>query len=220
MKISLRSATLLLVLACAPFSNVRAEETPLNDDGIRLLIKDLGSEDFEKRQGAEKKLAAQGLKAEALLKATVETTTDAQVRATAARLLGKLKLASLASVDYLTVFPADSVAFLQVRNLADSIEKSKGTAVGKCNLLGTIRPTILHQLSPLGIDAIHYSKPTVKVIEHLGFPSGGQRAICLGPRVLGPGSPFFVVGHLHPQKQKGRATRSFRSGDARPRFFQ
>lgn len=139
MKISLRSATLLMVFACAPFVSLRAEE-PLNDDGIRLLIKDLGSEDFEKRQGAEKKLAAQGLKAEALLKATVEATTDAQVRATAARLLGKLKLSGLASVDYLSVFPAESVLFMQVRNLADSIEKSKTTAVGKLVLSPALEP--------------------------------------------------------------------------------
>jgi len=140
MKICLSSAMLLLVLACVPFSPVRAEETPLTDEGMRLLIKDLGSDDFEKRQGAEKKLAAQGLKAEALLKATVEATTDAQVRATAARLLGKLKLAGLSSVDYLTVFPAESVMFIQIRDVSKSIEKSKETAIGKLVLSPALEP--------------------------------------------------------------------------------
>lgn len=139
MKICVRSATLLLVLACVPFCAVRAEE-PATEESMRLLVKDLGSDDFEKRQGAEKKLAAQGMKAEALLKATVETTTDAQVRATAARLLGKLKLAGLSSVDYTSVFPAESVLFLQIRNISESIEKSKGTAIGKLVLSPAMDP--------------------------------------------------------------------------------
>jgi hypothetical protein len=129
----------LLALTCAGTA-LYAEETPVTDDAIKSLVKNLGSDDFDQRIGAEKSLARMGERAEPILKATMEATTDPQIRATAARLLGKLRLAGLKSIDYKKVFPKESVLFVQINNVGETLKESKETAVGKLFLSAAMEP--------------------------------------------------------------------------------
>src|SRR5437879_2659989 len=97
----------LLVLALASVAIIvnqaRAEEPgAYSEEKIKVLIKGLGDEDFAKRQNAEKELLKVGLKAMEALKAA-QTSADPQVKATAAKLLGRLRLANLPPIDYFEV---------------------------------------------------------------------------------------------------------------------
>ncbi|MFH0938923.1 MAG: hypothetical protein V1899_06550 [Planctomycetota bacterium] len=98
---------------------------------IAALIKDLGSEVFEKRQTAEKELLKAGPKAQEALKATQRVTTDAQVKVSADRILTSIKLANIGAVNYLDVFPANMIAVVQLPNIKTSAEAYKKTAIGK-----------------------------------------------------------------------------------------
>ena len=121
----------LLFCACV---GALALDTPApavySDSKIQALIKDLGNEDFEKRQSAEKELMKAGAKALEPLKAA-QNSTDPQVKATAARLSGRLRFASLGAVNYLDIFPGDSVLAIWVKDIGGSAENAKKSAIGK-----------------------------------------------------------------------------------------
>jgi len=127
-----RTGKLMLVLAlvCGA-ATIRAEEPKdLSDEKIKALIKDLGDDDFGKRTGAEKDLLRAGAKAMDALKAA-QVSADPQVKATAAKLLGKIRLANLPPIDFLDVAPANSIIALQFKNLGTSLELAKKSAIGK-----------------------------------------------------------------------------------------
>jgi hypothetical protein len=120
-----------LVCAVAFFVSQPAfAETAPDSAKIDVFIKDLGDDDFTKRQTAEKELQKAGLAAkDALTKATA--SNDPQVKATAQRLLAQIKFATLPAIDYLSVIPDNSIISAHVTNVGNSWENIRKTAVGK-----------------------------------------------------------------------------------------
>lgn len=119
---------MLMVLSSALYAEEPAAAP--SAEKIKSWVGDLASEDFQKRHGAEMELLKAGPGAQKPLEAAA-TSPDAQVRATAQRLLGKLKLSSTSNIDYLEVIPTELMIAVQIKNSASLIENSKQTAVGK-----------------------------------------------------------------------------------------
>ncbi|HEY3322889.1 MAG TPA: hypothetical protein VGP72_20715 [Planctomycetota bacterium] len=130
MKTIRRLSIVLVAVLGLSGAAVSQEQPNLTPDQIGALVKDLGAEDFAKRQAAEKSLRAAGEKAKAALEAA-QNSTDAQVKASAGKLLMRLRFTTLTAVDYADVVPANSLLFLQVKNVAATIENSKKTAIGQ-----------------------------------------------------------------------------------------
>jgi hypothetical protein len=126
----IKKMSCLALLIWVSSQAVRAEEAPVTPEKLDQLVKDLGNEDFAKRQKAEADLLKAGVKAQAAL-TKAAASTDAQVKATATKLLGKLKLNALGAVDYLEVLPGKTIIALQAKNIATTIESSKKTALGQ-----------------------------------------------------------------------------------------
>ncbi|HYF49279.1 MAG TPA: hypothetical protein VEJ63_07735 [Planctomycetota bacterium] len=85
--------TLVAALACVAFSAEKpAAVKPLPKAEIEKLVQDLGSDDFNKRQEAEKKLADQGETARAALEAALKSSKDAELQARAKSILKKIDM--------------------------------------------------------------------------------------------------------------------------------
>lgn len=140
MKVIQRTSQIMLlaVLVCA--GTVRAEEPKeITADQIKTLIKDLGDDDFGKRTNAEKELMRAGAKAAEALKAA-QTSADPQVKATVAKLLGKIRLANLPPIDFMEVAPANSIVAVQIKSVGMSLELAKKSAIGQLIFSGPLDP--------------------------------------------------------------------------------
>lgn len=124
-------------------SCVTAAEVPaggnVTDEKIQTLVKELGSEEFDKRQAAENELVKVGIRAEKALQAA-QSSLDPQVQATAKRLVTRLKFANMGPVDYLQIIPAQSMVALHINNLAMSTQSAKASAVGKLIFSPAMQP--------------------------------------------------------------------------------
>jgi len=127
------------MIAFIAISSHALEKPAPTDDQLKAWVKELGDDDFAKRLAAEKELSKAGAKAEIVLKASL-TSADPQVKATAARLLGRLRLATIGAMDYLQVVPANSIIVLQLKNLSTSLENAKKTAIGQIILSKDLEP--------------------------------------------------------------------------------
>jgi hypothetical protein len=126
-----RGMLLAVALTALSFGTARALETQdYTDEKIKALIGDLGSEEFAKRETAEKELMKAGTKAQKALESS-QQSTDAQVSATVKRLLGKLRWAQIKDVDYLSVLPAESIVYFNITSLKGMIDKFQNTALAK-----------------------------------------------------------------------------------------
>ncbi|HYG74253.1 MAG TPA: hypothetical protein VEK08_04535 [Planctomycetota bacterium] len=139
MSINWKRVLALGVIAALTLSSYAEEAAPLTEERLKQLVKELGDEDFAKRQNAEKELTRAGAKAEIVLKAA-QASTDPQVKATAARLLGRLRLSTIGAIDYLEVMPASSIVAIQLKNLGTSLENAKKTAIGQIVLSKDLEP--------------------------------------------------------------------------------
>ena len=88
-------ALLVMILVLVPRAVQGQDAAPAKKDvtdekAIRALISQLGDESFEKRQDADKKLAALGRPALRLLREAVKESADAEVRERAERLIQKI----------------------------------------------------------------------------------------------------------------------------------
>jgi hypothetical protein len=125
--------TVRVLLAAAVVTGWRgmAAEPPPTAEQIRAWIQQLGDEVPQKREEAQAALAGTGLPALPALKEAANST-DAAVKAGAMALVSRLQwLGIRPDVNYLAVFPAESVFSLRIPNLAGAVERSKQTAVGK-----------------------------------------------------------------------------------------
>ena len=122
----------LMALACGAGCRLHAEDAGAGytDEKIKTLIGDLGNEDFAKRQAAEKELIKAGDKAQKALEAAKDSP-DAQVKATVQHLLGRLKFAAMAPVDYLDLLPPSSILVLKATNFNTLADNAKKSALGK-----------------------------------------------------------------------------------------
>jgi hypothetical protein len=168
------TGVVLCTLALAAgLGRATAGETPsaYTDEKIQALVKDLGHDDFDKRQAAEKELLQAGMKALAALKAA-QNSPDPQVKTTAGRLEARIRLANMGAVDYLDVLPANCIIAAQLKNLGASRENAKGSAIGK--LLASPELAALRQR----LDAALNEKPDVwKAIQLWAGRFNGQFAM-------------------------------------------
>jgi hypothetical protein len=129
-----RGAAFVTLLALLINANcrLRAEDAGggYTDEKIKAFIGDLGNEDFAKRQAAEKELIKAGDKAQKALEAAKESP-DAQIKTTVQHLLGRLKFAGMAPVDYLDLLPPNSLLVLKASNFNTLAENAKKSALGK-----------------------------------------------------------------------------------------
>ena len=133
----IRLSQSVLAALCAfslAIPHVCAEETappPVTQEQIATWIKELGDEDFAKRDAAEKSLLKAGVPAleplrEAAKNPDVETRTRA---ASLAQRLGWLRARPEAV--YTELFPPNAVFAVHLNNLKDYAKKARGTALGK-----------------------------------------------------------------------------------------
>lgn len=132
MKVRLLGAAALFTLA--GFHTILAEEpkpaTP-TDAQIKEWVKQLGDQEFQKRNEARAALVKAGLAALPELKAA-QDSADPEIKKVAAEMLGQLQWLSLPeNVDYLKLFPDESIFALSFLHVEKSVEASKQTAVGK-----------------------------------------------------------------------------------------
>jgi len=81
-----------VVAADAPEASKPPEATKAEAAAIQEAIKNLGSADFDVREKANKELAAAGKKALPFLEAAQKSTTDAEVKTRAGKLMEKIKM--------------------------------------------------------------------------------------------------------------------------------
>jgi len=118
------------VLSCAA---LRAAEpnAPPSADQVQAWVKQLSAEDFQKREEARAALSKAGAAALPALNAA-KNAQDPEVRNAVALLIAQLQWRNLRKdVQYLSLFPSNSLAALQVKSLAGSLERSRQTALGK-----------------------------------------------------------------------------------------
>src|SRR5262249_24205995 len=81
----------LFIVALVPAQQEPAKKEPPTKEQIARWIKDLGHEDFDRREEASKKLEEAGQAAEAALQEAAAKTTDQEVRQRAEAILEKFK---------------------------------------------------------------------------------------------------------------------------------
>lgn len=124
----------LLVAFCAVAllsSNLPAGEAPVAPEQVQAWIKQLGSEDFQKREEARAALLKAGLPAMAALK-QAKQSGDNEVRNAAAQLVEQIQWQTVpGQVDYLKLFPAETVFAMKIRDMDAFAKSSQKTALLK-----------------------------------------------------------------------------------------
>ena len=112
--------TLLLIISLLCAATIRAEENPSGDDDKKraaALVKDLGADDFEIRENAEKALKLLGVSAMPAVKDAAGNSSDAEVRLRCDRILKVLALETDSDPEHLAAM-AKSEA--EARRFADA----------------------------------------------------------------------------------------------------
>ncbi|HYF48324.1 MAG TPA: hypothetical protein VEJ63_02900 [Planctomycetota bacterium] len=130
------SSIIAVAAISASAAEPSAEHTP---EKIQQLVKQLGDENYDNRKNAEKELAKAGAKAKDALTAAANSN-DAQVKATAKRLLGRLRFATLGTVNYLDILPQQSLILAKASNIGDTLKKGEATFLGKFILAKHFEP--------------------------------------------------------------------------------
>lgn len=126
-----RCAMTLCLLASFSFTLRAAETPPPSAEQLQAWIKQLGSDEFQKREEARAALVKMGQAAAGALKAA-QATDDPEVKRAIGAILGQLQWQDLgAKKDYLDLFPADSIFVLKLKGLATSASGARKTAIGK-----------------------------------------------------------------------------------------
>jgi hypothetical protein len=150
----------LVIAALINGSRAHAVEAgaDVSEEKIKSLVGDPGNEDFAKRQAAQKELGRIGAKAKAALEA-VKESPDAQVKASATQLLGRLKFLDLGPVNYLDLLPQTSLIVARATNAASLADNSRKTALGKL------------------IDSVAFAPLKEKVMEQLNKEPDTQKKV-------------------------------------------
>jgi len=115
------------VLSCA----AAEPNAPPSADQVQAWVKQLGAEDFQKREEARAALSKAGAAALPALNAA-KNAQDPEVRNAVALLIAQLQWRNLRKdISYLSLFPATSVFAMQVKNVGGAVERSRQTALGK-----------------------------------------------------------------------------------------
>lgn len=117
-----------LFLAAGPAC--AGEPKELTDKQIQDLVAQLGADNVVDRRQAVQTLQQAGTRAMKALEGA-KNSRDAQVRDMARWLYGTIRIQSVGNIDYLDVVPQRVVLAAHVRNVADTLENAKKTALGK-----------------------------------------------------------------------------------------
>src|SRR5258708_2210691 len=107
-----------------------AADAGITDEKLKVLIADLGNDDFEKRTLAEKELSSAGAAAQKALEAAKDST-DQQVKKSVNHLLGRLKYLALPDINYLDLLPQKSLLVIRATSFATLAQNSRKTALGR-----------------------------------------------------------------------------------------
>ncbi|MBI3830387.1 MAG: hypothetical protein HY291_12775 [Planctomycetes bacterium] len=131
-KVTLWCAAALCTLLCMrPAAAEEPKPAAPTDAQIKEWIKQLGDAEFQKRNDARAALLKAGKAAIADLKAAQEST-DPEVKKIAGDILVQLQWLSLPeNIDYLKLFPDESILSVCFTHVEKTLEASKQTAVGK-----------------------------------------------------------------------------------------
>lgn len=127
------TATMCVVLLSSFGASAKAaeEQPPPAADHIKQWIKDLGSEDFQKRSDAKAALLKAGNAAVPHL-TEAKNSTEVEVKNSANWILSRLRWSSIRkNVDYLELFPADSIMAVSIPSIAEVVSRSKESPFGK-----------------------------------------------------------------------------------------
>lgn len=127
----LRVGVVLLLAGALGTAWSQAQEAAPGAEQVQTWIRQLGDENYQKREEARAALTRAGATAVAALKA-VENSPDIEIRNAAKRLLSELQWQTLRpDVNYLTAIPGEAVIAIRLKDLSDSVARSRETALGK-----------------------------------------------------------------------------------------